>query len=223
MSKIKILINNVSEWNQALTKVVGYGAISRDGSTVFLPSKPDMVIDADLSLGVACILSSRAGYIPQKSPYAQVIKFQDLMGTSVAPWSASLSRGGQTAQPVHTVTKTVEVPVYITVPTPVGVCAQTTLRISAVEVIEQQSIIFNTVGIPWLQDNGLEITEDDGKMYLVDSTKNTADLFTAETASANATKSFLKNDTDDIWARYAIAHDLIVSITHSKEVEEEED
>ena len=223
MSKIKIIIKNASQWADALTKVGQYGAISRDGSTVFLPSKPDMVIDADLSLGVTCILSSRSGYLPKRSPYAQVISFKDLMNTSVAPWSASTSgRSGQ-AQAASVTIQRVEVPVYIPVPTPVGVCSQTTLRISKVEVVEQQSIIFNTVGIPWLKDNGLEITEDDGKMYLVDSTKNTADLFTAETASANATESLLDNDTDDIWSRYAIAHDLIISITHSKEVEEEED
>lgn len=225
MSKVKIIINNASQWADALQKAKAYGAISRDGSTVFLPSKPDMVIDTNLSATTACILSSRSGYLPKKKPYAQVISFKDFMNTSVAPWSTStLGYNGPSVSPAtKTVVQTVEVPVYVPVPTPVGVCAQTTLRISAVEVVEQQSIIFNTVGIPWLKDNGLEITEDDGKMYLVDSTKNTADLFTAKTAAVNATESFLDNDTDDIWARYAIAHDLIVSITHSKEVEEEED
>ena len=222
MNKIKILINNPQEWSQALTKVKELGAISRDGSTLFLASKPDMVIDSGLSTGVACILSSRAGYLPKKSPYSKVMSFKDLMNTSVAPW-ASLPVNGQPSQTVRTVIERVEVPVYVPVPTPVGVCAQTTLRISAVEVVAQQAIIFNTVGIPWLQENGLDITNDDGKMYLVDSAKNTAVEFTADTASANATKAFLENETDDLWARYAIAHDLIISITHSKEVEEEEE
>ena len=79
------------------------------------------------------------------------------------------------------------------------------------------------MGIPWLTANGLDITEDEGTMYIVDTANNSAVEFTAETASANATKSLLDNDADDLWARFAIAHDLIVSITHSKEVEVEED
>jgi len=223
MSKIKIIINNAQQWRQALVKVGEFGAVSRDGSTVFLPSKPDMVVDTSLSAGNACILSSRSGYLPKKNQYNSVISFKELMNSSVSPWSSSTpgTQAAPTLQPVRTIIQ--EVPVYVPVPTPVGVCAQTTLRISEVEVVAQQSIIFNTVGIPWLKDNGLDITEDDGKMYIVDAAANSAVEFTADKASANATKSLLDNDTDDLWARYAITHDLIVSITHSKEVEVEED
>lgn len=224
MSKIKIIINDARQWRDALVKVESYGAVSRDGSTVFLPSKPDMVIDTSLSAGVACILASRSGYLPKKKPYAAIITFKDLMATSISPWTtpeANTPGNQSTIDKVVTIVK--EVTVYVPVPTPVGVCAQTTLRISKVEVVDQQTIIFNSVGIPWLKDNGLDITEDDGKMYIVDATANSAVEFTAAAASANAKKSLLDNDTDDLWSRYAIAHDLIVSITHSKEVEVEED
>lgn len=221
MSKIKIMINNPQEWVQAIDKVKEFGAISRDGSTIFLPEKPDMVIDTTLSAGNACILSSRTGYMPKKNPYTNIMSFKDLMASSIAPWNDHVDAVASSATP-QVVTEIVEVPVYVSVETQVGVCAQTTLRISAVEIVDQQPIIFKTVGIPWLVDNGLDITEDGDKMYIVDAAKNTAIEFTAKTAANNATKALLDNETNDLWARYAIAHDLIVSITHSKEVEEED-
>ncbi len=86
MSKIKILINNATQWHEALVKVAEYGAISRDGSTVFLPEKPNMVIDTSLSANIACILSSRSGYIPKKNKYNAIISFKDLMNSSISPW-----------------------------------------------------------------------------------------------------------------------------------------
>ena len=141
------------------------------------------------------------------------------MNTIEAPWNTAAGSN----QAAQVITRVVEVPVYVSVPTEVGVCAQTTLRISDVEVAVQQSVIFTAVGIPWLKENGLDITDDSGKMYIVDAAKNSAVEFTAQTASDNATKALLDNDSDDLWARYAITHDLIVSITHSKEVEKEED
>ena len=221
--KIKININSQDQWSQAIDKVKSFGAISRDGSTRFLIDKPDMVIDTGLSAGNACILSSRSGYMPKKNPYSNVMSFNALMRASTAPWYGPVAAAVAPMPQAEVITQIVEVPVFVSVPTPVGVCTQTTLRITAVEIAEQQSIIFNSVGIPWLQENGLDITEDDGKMYLVNTANNTADVFTAVTAAKKAYDAFLDNDSESLWARYAIAHDLIVSITHSKEVEEEED
>lgn len=85
------------------------------------------------------------------------------------------------------------------------------MKITDVEVAEQNDIIFRTTGIKMLGN----LTEDDKKYYVLDTAKNTATLINPQAIAERAAKDFLKGKSSDFTA-LASRYKLVTSVTLQK-------
>ena len=149
--------------------------------------------------------------------------YKEFMNATVCPWDRSAptkdSVGGSSAS-IHPTPRAeireISVPVFI--PVEVGVCAQDTLKVTACEVLVQEAIGFNTIGLPFLIDNGVEVTMSEGVAYIIDIKNNTAKPLTAKSAAKRAKKAILAGK-NNVWTSYAKRFDLVTDCTLTKDVD----
>jgi len=224
MQKIKILTLNATQWANALRKAQSWGAFSRDGDTTFNPEKTAMVIVIGKDARGPYIQSSRTDFEPTKSAYSRKYKYGEWMGLQNAPWDFR-PKAGDTAPTPDVGTPTMVEPEVVVIGIECeapSICAQSTLKIDTCEVLAQNDVIFKTQGLPFLQDAGVELVENEGDMYILDTVKNTATKVTAESVAAQAKKDIEAGDMDTPYALYAVRFDLIDGATMKKVVDDAE-
>ena len=235
MSKIKVLTYNKAGYDKAVKHAYKLGATSRDGNTDFNPDKTALVIDGKF------MQSSRAGYTPKKNPYDAIISIDQFRAmTSLMPSSGNavgVSRpvaGVSKAEVTQAVNqaKTVGYSVGFTDGEAVGyavgyddgstdVAPQKTLRCTKATILEQNPVVWASMGIPFFRDNGVEIVEDDGKMYTIDTVANEATEFTAKSVAKQAKKDLLAGD-NTIYTQFVKNFDLADELVYSKVLVDED-
>lgn len=172
--KLRVMTKNATQWNNAVRKAINEGAFSRDGQLAFMPDKPAMVIDN------GAIKNSRPDFQPEKAPYDTELtygqwmnsgsKFRDVTTSEddgceeaiVGAMMGGFSAGLQAAKP------------------PKGLMDY--LVPSEVQTMDQNNIIWKTKGLPFLISKGVELTEDNGTYYVVDTKANIANEVTPQWA-----------------------------------------
>lgn len=227
MSKIKVLTYNKAGYDKAVKHAVKLGAKSRDGNTTFNPDKTSLVIDQGF------MMCSKAGYTPKKKPYDAIIsKDQFVTMTSLMPSTGSAAGVPKSVAPAGASQAEVKQAKSIgyglgfqdgeAVGYAVGhddgsasVAPQKTLRCTAATILEQNPVVWAAMGVPFFRDNGVDIVEQDGKMYTIDLVTNTAVEFTALTAAAQAKEDMLAGD-NTVYTQFVKNFDLADEIVFSK-------
>lgn len=220
MPKIKITSVNRTQQQNVINKCRTWGAAARDGDYGPVAGKTAVVINTKIG-DMPAIQLSRVDFNPSKNPYNKVISYKDFMNATTCPWGRKYSdaQSGEAGQPATAVAAVV---VVQEVEVESGVCAQDTLKVKSCKVLEQEAIGFKTLGLPFLIDNGVEVTMSEDVAYILDVKNNTAKPLTAKTAAKNAKASITKGDKD-VWADYAREFDLVDECIFIKSVEDDED
>jgi len=229
--KIKITSANATQQNNVITKCRNWGAAARDGVYSDVPGKTAVVVNTKLGAGIPAIQLSRVDFIPTKSPYDSVMSYKDFMNLTVCPWGAVKGHKHPVDTPTNIGTANAatrvevrEVRVEVPVPVEVGVCSQETLQVSSCSVLTQEKIAWNTLGLPFLKDNGVTVTMDGDDAYILDTKKNTAKPLTAKLAAKRAKKDLLNHDiTDSPWISYGKTFNLFENVQLSKVVDVEDE
>lgn len=90
------------------------------------------------------------------------------------------------------------------------------LEVADVTILTQDPVIFAALGVSQLRNAGLDITETDGKLYVIDTDSNTSTEVNAEQVAEQAKTDFLANDGDTPYTIYATNMNLVESISHKK-------
>lgn len=219
MPKIKITSGNSTQQTNVISKCRTWGAGARDGNYDPVSGKTAVVVDTKLGGGVPALQMSRVDFNPSKRPYDRVISYKDFMNLNECPWDsgkAIRNGGGDGSVQVR------EVQVQVAVPTPSGVCAQETLKVKSCVVLEQEKTIFNQVGLPAIQELGIEVTMVEDEAYILDIAKNKATPVTAKSAAQHAKNAIEDNDTENVWAVWARSMDLVTDVVMVKMLDDEE-
>lgn len=223
--KVKIVNthNSVGTWGDVIGALLAIGCVSRDGDYDYTPEKASVVVENG-----QYILKSRTDYRPKKNPYAQVMCAEDFLALSDEQKrkflnGKAVSAGCKTKADVEVafIDGVIEGMSAITCsdpePTP---CDQSTLVVKKADVLVQNSIIFRTQTIPYLRDNGVDVTEDDGKYYLLDLENNESVELTPEYVKTKAEED-LVNGEDTVWTKLVTKFDLINELKMTKKVEKD--
>jgi hypothetical protein len=218
MPKIKILSKTRTQQVNVINKARQWGAAARDGDYGPVEGKTAVVINTKLGSSQAAILLSRVDFNPKK-PYDVVMDYKEFMNLDTCPWSSSAKTTDSSTDSTPCPDAVVAV-VGIPVDVEVGVCSQDTLKVSECDVLVQEPIAFRTLGLPFLQDAGVDVTMDGETPYILDVVNNTAKELTAKMAAKKAKKAILDGDNDSPWAIFARNFDLVASATLTKTTEE---
>ena len=207
--KIKVLTRSRQEWDNAVDHAVRLGAFSQDGDTMFNPEKTAMVIDG------GAIKNSRYDYRPKNDPYDQVLSYGEFMriqdGGIVGTRDTNASK-----EPTITVSKCAEFVGAFMDAVDTGISPAEYLVPTVVTVPEaQHSVIFNAVGIKYLQDRGVDFTKDGETFYMLDLKSNTAEEVTAQWVVDKGIKDMLDNEVTP-FVTYLLDFELIQDITFSR-------
>jgi len=213
---IKVLTYNKAGFDKAVKHALSLGV--KKTTLTFDANKSSLVVKLGATPTMA---KSRAGYTPKENPYAAIL---DLAGFQSCQHLDDLAANK---------------PAVKTVGVPEAVCAQradiafdqgfvigydegvddtlpqSTLKCVEAEVLTQNPIVWATMGIPFFKDNGLDIVENDGKMYTINTTTNTATEFTAVEAAKQAKKDLLAGE-DSIYTSFAKNFELVDMLRHAK-------
>ena len=235
MPKIKILSNNATQQHNVITKARAWGAAARDSDYGPVAGKTAVVINTLLGGGKTkpALQISSLGFAPKKKPYTHTFSYSEFMNLDTCPWDASRQASqADTAQAVRDIPQAAQAPriktviqkevVVVVEETEVGVCTQDTLRVKSLDVITQEAVGFVTLGLPFLVDAGVDVTELDGKTYLINPKKNTAKVVTAKSVAKRARKDILAGKTESPFAIYAKTFDLLDNVVMEKVVPEDD-
>ena len=222
--KIKITCANRTQQTNAITKARAFGATARDNNYGPIAGKESIVINTKLGNGTPALQLSDTNFTPTKNPYDDVITYKDFMNSSVCPWDSSATLSQQDdvvgANPEPQV-EVVHVPIPVPVPVETGACSQETMKVTSCNVVEQESIAWNTLGLKFIKDGGIDVTMDDGTAYILNTRKNTAKKLTAASAAKKAKKDLLAGK-DSVWVMYGRHFDLFTEVTLTKVIESDD-
>ena len=235
MPKIKILGKTPIQQRNIITKARSWGAIARDGDYGPVAGKTAVVINTNLGGGKAnpALQVATVDFRAKKNPYTSILSYSEFMKLTVCPWDSKRQASqADTAQAVRDIPQAAQAPriktviqkevVVVVEETEVGVCTQDTLRVKSLDVITQEAVGFVTLGLPFLVDAGVDVTELDGKTYLINPKKNTAKVVTAKSVAKRARKDILAGKTESPFAIYAKTFDLLDNVVMEKVVPEDD-
>ena len=204
--KVKITSANRTQQVNVIAKCRSWGAGSRDGDYGPVDGKTAVVVNTKLGGGTPALQISRVDFTPTKSPYDLVLSYKDFMNADICPWDSRAPLNDDFDN--------------LGVQEDVGVCAQETLVVSDCTIITQEDIAWKTLGLPFLQDNGVDVTIADGIAYIINTKQNTAKPLTSKTAAKKAKKDIIAG-IDSPWALFARHFDLVETAVLIKEVDED--
>lgn len=216
--KIKVLTYNQAGFNKAVKHALSLGV--EKTTLTFDSNKSSLVV----SLGSpAKMMKSKAGYTPKNDPYSAILdlaSFQACNHLNELTANKPAVKGMSKAECDKKVTKVADA-AYDTgyghghEDGTTESAPQTTLKCVEVTVLVQNPIVWASMGIPYFKANGLDIVENDGKMFTVDTTANTSTEFTAAEAAKQIKADLLEGD-DTIYTQFAKNFELIDSIKYDK-------
>jgi hypothetical protein len=221
--KIKVLSMNNTQQTNVFNKCRNWGAAARDGDYGPVSGKTGVVINTKLGNGIPALQVSDVNFTPTKNPYDKVFSYKEFMNLDSCPFAVKDDRFSvDNIKGTDPVPEAIMSTVEVRISEEVGVCAQDTLKVTECSVLTQEAIAWKTLGLPFLVDAGVEVTEHDGVAYILDTVNNTADELTSETAASNAQKSILAGEKD-AWSTYAKHFDLVEKAVMSKVVDTDEE
>lgn len=206
--KIKVMptTGTRQEWDTIVAHARKLGAISRDGEYGYNPDRTAMIIDNHYMKYSSPTMKPKAGVeVPTKVSVDEFMSLESLHDVQFI------------GKPVdkQAVAKAVAATRAI-MP-----CSQNTLAVSDCTVLVQNDVLWASVGLPMLKDLGVEVTTLGDKDYIIDVANNDAQLFTAETASAQAKKDLLDGKVTP-YTQWAKQCELIENLVMSKELPEQD-
>ena len=226
VKKIKVLTYNKAGFDKAVKHALTLG-VQRTTLT-FDSNKTALVV----SLGsIAKMMKSKAGYTPKNDPYAAIMDLAAFQGfnhlNELTANKAAAPAGISKAACAEKVEMAADIAYdggYVD-----GhedgtndAAPQTTLKCVEVTVLVQNPIVWASMGVPFFKANGLDIVENDGKMFTIDTAANTSTEFTAEEAAKQIKADLLEGD-DTIFTQFAKNFELIDSIKYDKVLVDSED
>ncbi len=229
--KIKNMSGSYNEFERGLRALLDSGCFARDGDIEFVASKPSFAV-ADGKY----IQKSRTEYMPKKNPYMGVTTVDQFCAMCPADRTQFLNSGKAGVAHKETISTSpatddcsgafmdgvnlgVDLGAALATPVKETPCDQDTLVVKKADVLVQNSIIFRSQSIPFLKNNGVDITEDDGKYYVLDLKTNEAIEVTPEYVKEKAEKD-LVDGNDSAWVRLVKEFDLINELKMTKKVDE---
>ena len=233
--KIKNTNGTKGFWDNTISMLSSLGCEARDNDYRFNPEKPSIVVENG-----RYIIKSRTDYTPKKQPYADEISMDDFRMMSTVKQTDFLrgrrnkQAGCNTVEPLSSSAYEVykvtydgyDIPTFDASGPSISTtdielpCAQETLKVKKADVLVQNSIIFRTQTIPYLRDHGIDVTEDDGKYYILDIEKNEAVELTPEYVKEKAEADLL-NDDVTVWTKLVREFDLINKLTMTKRTQDD--
>lgn len=217
--KIKIKSTNHTQQSNVINKCRKWGSEARDGNYGPVPGKTAVVVNTKLGGGTPALQLSNVNFTPTKSPYDKVFSYKEFMNLTDCPWGANKATGcTDSHHNVCSETQTTTIVVPVPVPVEAGVCSQETLKVADCTALVQEDIAWKTLGLPFLQDAGIEVTMAEDVAYIINTRKNTAKPLTAKSAAKKAKKDLIAGK-DSAWVRYAKEFNLYDAVQMVKDTE----
>ena len=192
-----------NDWHIAVRHATQLGAISRDANYFFNPEKTAMIIDNNY-IKCSSVTAKSLNVEPTKISLGEFLEFRSLHDANNI---------GQVVPDYSSYIEAMEVAQDVTSP-----IAMDNLVVTDVEILEQNALMFKTVGIDKLQELGLDVTMMDGVPYILDVANNTATELTTQYVAEQAKVDFLNGDTTE-FTMFAKEFQLINKMVFSKVVE----